>query len=191
MSSERHIIIVFIATLSLMISSCDSATTTNSDSLASEYFPMHTGDEWTYVHYIKLSDTTNDTTIVRCDGSLEINNNVYYRFITSFEGTVDSAYYRSLGNRVYMFDSDSEKIEIDFSERYEEFSDKRYFTVIYDSVTVDALAGTFLRCISCTRQDFSFVDIKSYAPNVGLVKRFFNNWTSSLLKARVNGILYN
>ncbi len=164
------------------------------DAKSNQYFPVGTGDSWTYKNVGK-----NFTWTIEVVGGRTINEKEYFIFKRSFENNAysDSSFYRvDDGGKVFInyFEKDFLLIDFNLGKGAEWQSYGAFKAGIPNTDEVVLVpAGNFTNCIEVLF-DMPVTQgperVCKYAPGVGLVEYKTADGLSKLISANVDGVSY-
>ncbi len=172
--------------LALSLPSCiDTAVNVNNETGANVYFPLHVGDQWHYQYAV------NGMRYDVCDSQVSVNNNVYFRVITTHTGDPfpDTSFYRTENTKVFRWKNNEERVYADFGEPDTGQLTPYYQIIIERDQTIETPASTFSKCVG-TINSSVHVDsdyFRNIAPMVGTVRMTGESPTFLLTYAKING----
>lgn len=187
----------FLVAIVLALASCADSTV-NPPAIvtkADTYFPLHLGDEWRYTEY--SSNTFPDTLTVKVTGVVYFDNKKYFDLSNSWAHKKYllpnyPIYYRTEGNKVYMYAEYKDQLLIDFDRTTPDSVNKNLRYVQEQGKTVTVPAGTFADCVGTLAYSSAYdaVPHENYAPNVGKIFWSGLSPTYKMFYANVDGKEY-
>lgn len=193
-------LILLIATIASLLSSCDNDKYSDFTTVPNDYFPLQIGDNWEY-----------DTHIRKVTGTEEVNNIEYKIVVDEFYRADTLSYshnnYYRLGNndKVYQLynDKSDEFLFLDFSRKegdswkYDtsEDDDQKWNVEVFPEIDFSINNHIIENCKKFFYDVPGWADEEHYitfAPGIGEISGYSPAWGTghTIQKATINGITY-